>query len=260
MTIAPVKTLVHKSLRLFGFDILSISNLEREIERRVQERQQERFRQIEELRKQQQTAKGAQGAGVFWLSRQELFPEAIKRMISGGTVLDIGCAFRPQHIIGADIHICCEPFAEYMDRLLVETKDNPKYVYVAADLTKVSEVFPPASVDTAILVDVIEHVDPEPARIAIKKLQQIVRRQLLMFTPLGFTEQDAETNEKDPWGMGGVEWQRHRSGWTPEDFPAEQGWTVFACKDFHQEDGYGRKLEKPDGALWAIWDRNLGIS
>ncbi len=78
-----------------------------------------------------------------------------------------------------------------------------------------------------------------------------------MFTPLGFTEQDAPENEKDPWGHGGgFEWQRHRSGWTPEDFPAEQGWTVFVCKDFIKKMGtVASWRETQMGPSWGHLDR-----
>jgi len=62
----------------------------------------------------------------------------------------------------------------------------------------------------------------------------------------------AASTPMDPWGMGGTEWQRHRSGWSPEEFPEGDGWTVIACRDFHKVDGYGRPLAQPFGVVQAI--------
>jgi hypothetical protein len=249
-----MKSLLHRVFRSFGFDVFRLENIEKEIERRVTAKQNDRLREMRDLCKAKSSNPPLTKKGVYWVSRDELFPEAMKLMNQGGVVLDIGCAFRPQLLITPDIHICCEPFGEYMDRLMIETHDKKNFVYVSADLAKASEIFPPSSVDMAFLLDVIEHLDAEPARHALKRLQGIVRKQIVLFTPLGFTLQESES-EKDQWGMGGVEWQRHRSGWTPDDFPAEEGWTVIVTDNFHEVDGYGRKFDKPEGALWAIWDR-----
>ena len=66
-------------------------------------------------------------------------------------------------------------------------------------------------------------------------------------------EQESFEEGVDPWGMGGVEWQKHRSGWMPDDFPTTDGWSVVVCENFFLEDAYGRKLEEPIGAFWAVW-------
>jgi hypothetical protein len=45
----------------------------------------------------------------------------------------------------------------------------------------------------------------------------------MIYTPNGFVPQD-----EDKWGLGQVEWQTHRSGWTPDDF---DGWKIIEGKE-----------------------------
>lgn len=259
-----IKSIIKNTAGLFGLDVVSRGKIDEEVERRIKAREQFKIQRLQELREQSRSAarNGQIVGGVQSVSRDEIEVVATSAMQDVNTLLDIGCAFRPQQRFQAKIHICCEPFHEYMDRLIVETSGESKYVYLKRNLEEVCETFPDKSVDSAYLCDVIEHVDRDVAERCIPKLQQIVRRQIILFTPIGYMPQDPEeaNAETDPWGMGGMEFQKHRSGWTPEDFPADQGWTVFACEDFHQEDGYGRPLEKPFGAMWAIWNADQGAS
>ena len=66
--------------------------------------------------------------------------------------------------------------------------------------------------------------------------------------------QEPNADGLDQWGMSGAEWQKHRSGWFPNDFPLENGWTVIASKVFHVEHAYRRELKTPFGAMWCIWN------
>jgi hypothetical protein len=84
----------------------------------------------------------------------------------------------------------------------------------------------------------------------IAEAKRVARRQVVIFTPLGFYPQSYEPDERDRWGMTGGVWQTHRSGWQPDDF--DSGWRVIACRDFHHVDENNRPLEKPFGAFWAI--------
>ena len=254
-----IKSLLHKTARSFGFDIVNLANLDAEVENRIRQRERSRLEKMRRLREQtrQAAASGARSTeGLLWVSREEIEVAATSRMQDVQTLLDIGCAFRPQQRFRAQIHLCCEPYHEYMDRLMVETASDSRYVYLQLDLKQVCDTFPCRSVDSAYLCDVIEHVDRDIADACLEKLRNIVRKQIILFTPLGYMPQDPSeaASGTDPWGMGGTHWQKHRSGWTPDDFPASEGWTVIACKDFHQEDGYGRPLEEPFGAMWAIYN------
>ena len=122
-----------------------------------------------------------------------------------------------------------------MDRLIVETADDDQFVYLQHNIEEGCAAFPHRSVDSAYMCDVIEHIDRDIAEKCLEQLMRIVKQQIILFTPLGYMAQDPdEANANtDPWGMGGMEWQKHRSGWTPDDFPSQDGWTVVACRDFH---------------------------
>ncbi len=48
----------------------------------------------------------------------------------------------------------------------------------------------------------------------IARARYIATQQVVLYTPYGFVEQT-----HDEWGLGGEEWQTHRSGWLPKDFP-----------------------------------------
>jgi hypothetical protein len=252
-----IKQLFHKAVQSFGYDIVSVDNLEEEVSRRIKNREAFHISETLKLReRQRQASAGAiRRRGLIWVNRSELISTASEAMLEASTLLDIGCAFRPQKILVPKIHICCEPFHEYMDRLIAETAGDSHFVYLQLNIEQTCDAFPDRSVDTAFLGDVIEHIDRDISARCLTKLKSIVRRQIILFTPIGFMPQDpSEGNaDIDQWGMHGVEWQKHRSGWTPDDFPESDGWLVIACRDFHQDDGYGRALEEPFGAMWAIW-------
>ncbi|MGL5712289.1 MAG: hypothetical protein ACRCX2_04665 [Paraclostridium sp.] len=82
----------------------------------------------------------------------------------------------------------------------------------------------------------------------------ITKQNLVIFTPLGFLDQ-SHPDGIDAWGLDGVNWQTHRSGWTPEDFPSIEGgsWSFFVCSDFHHYNCNGVPLNPPRGAFFAIW-------
>jgi hypothetical protein len=262
--IVSLKQVMHRSFRLFGFDVVQIDNLDAALKARERERDAQRLKVIQEIRSKQKDAGLALGgtsattatAGPKWVTAADLWDTGCA-MIDDDvqSVLDIGCAFRPQDFVAAPVHICCEPCEEYMDRLLVETAGIAKFVYLRSGLEGSSKLFPPSSVDSALLVDVIEHIEREEGFASLERLKRVVRRQIGIFTPIGFMPQESHSDGVDPWGMGGTEWQRHRSGWSPDDFPAGDGWTVIGCHDFHKVDGYGRPIERPFGAMWAIWNR-----
>lgn len=248
-----VRSLLHKGLHALGFDIVSTKNLDKVLDQRERARQQELFAAYRRLRDLPKLSHAEERNELVWVDRKELLSAAVKRMRPAEVVLDIGCAFRPQQYVEARTHICCEPYKEYMERLQRETGGASKYVYLNTDFKGAISLFPEKSVDTIFMVDVIEHIDREVGQAGIESLKRIARSQIVLFTPLGYMEQDPDANGIDQWGMGGVEWQKHRSGWLPEEFPVESGWTTIACRDFHEVDGYYRPLEKPAGAFWAIW-------
>ena len=252
------KRAIHTILRRFGLDLITVKNFEAEVAKRVKSRQEAAAEESLKLREVSKVVNDLQRVGtVQWVSREHLMLEAARHIIDVEVVLDIGCAFKPQKFIDAKIHICCEPFVDYMDRLIAEyTSQSEKFVFINADISRVCELFPARSVDTVFMMDVIEHIPQDVARESLKCLLTIARHQVVVFTPLGFMDQQPGADGRDQWGMAGSEWQKHRSGWTPEDFLCTQGWSIIGCRDYHLVDGYGRPIAEPVGAFWAIWNRD----
>ena len=126
---------------------------------------------------------------------------------------------------------------------------------LSCDLQKAVTIFPTDSVDSVFLVDVIEHIKKEEALICLHRIVSIAKSQVVLFTPIGFMPQESLPGGLDQWGMGGGAYQEHKSTWHPEDFPAEDGWQIIACKDYHKLDAYGEQFARPFGAMWAIMNK-----
>ena len=109
----------------------------------------------------------------------------------------------------------------------------------------------PKSIDTVVALDFIEHLTKEEGLAFLLEAERIARKQVIIFTPLGYYPQSYETSdEKDRWGMLGGQWQTHHSGWEPTDFPPE--WKIIGCRNFHMVDQHFQALEQPHGCIWAI--------
>jgi hypothetical protein len=188
---------------------------------------------------------------ITWLEKEDLLPTVIKKLKKIEVVLDIGCGIRPQQYIKPLVHICCEPFKQYVAQLLNKIKNeyDRNYVIIKATWSEAVRIFPPKSVDTVFLLDVIEHLIKEEAIDLLKKTENIARQQIVIFTPLGFMPQE-HSDGKDGWGLDGGKWQEHKSGWQPEDFGDE--WDIYASKIFHTVDSMMKPIEMPFGAFWAI--------
>lgn len=169
-------------------------------------------------------------------------------------LLDIGCGIRPQQMVRPMTHICCEPCPQYVGHLqaAVAASFDRSYLVVNAGWREAVQLFPAGSVDTVFLVDVIEHLDKEEARELLQATVRLARRQIAVFTPLGFMPQ-SHGDGKDAWGLDGGAWQEHKSGWYPEDFG--DAWDIFLADPFHLADNMGKPLDEPFGAFWAIMTR-----
>lgn len=188
---------------------------------------------------------------VTWVTAEKLMETAASRLKSARIVLDIGCGICPQQMLQPLVHICCEPFPQYIEKLLEKTArlHDRDYIIVNASWQEAVKIFPAKSVDTVILNDVIEHLEKEEALQLLRQTEMIARSQIAIFTPLGFMPQ-VDDNGKDAWGMDGTVWQEHRSGWQPEDFG--DSWEIIVAEQFHMVDSLLQKLDTPFGALWAI--------
>lgn len=160
-----------------------------------------------------------------------LFARAMRSLVPADTLVDVGAGIRPQRLVKCAKHICVEPYPPYAEELKKAGYDV--ICATAADGLKAID-----HADTVMMIDVIEHMEKRDGQHALS-LAREKAAQVVVFTPLGFMPQ-----EGDAWGLGGDHWQRHRSGWTPEEFP---DWQIFADAHFHRR----RKA----GAFFAIWNR-----
>jgi hypothetical protein len=195
--------------------------------------------------------------GLTWVTAEEMLPALRRALVPVPVVLDIGCGIMPQPYLRPLVHICCEPFDQYVRVLQdkVRSEHDRTFVVLKATWAEALELLPPRSVDTVFLVDVIEHLEKEEGRRLLAATEGLARRQVVIFTPLGFMAQH-HPDGKDAWGLDGGAWQEHKSGWGAEDFDAS--WQVYAAKVFHTTDNAGRPLETPFGALWAVKTTDAG--
>ena len=166
------------------------------------------------------------------------------------TVLDIGCGLRPQTFFRPKLHILCEPHAEYVQLLQKYLARFPNAVIFQNTALELTKTMPDKSVDSVFLLDVIEHLEKDCGRRLLQECERIARAQIILYTPLGFMQQNYEASDKDGWGLQGGEWQTHRSGWTPDDF--DTSWDILGSRIYHTFNGKGEPLDPPLGAFWAI--------
>lgn len=188
---------------------------------------------------------------VIWLDKYNILSAVTEKIHKVDVVLDIGCGIMPQRYVRPLVHICCEPFAQYVEHLETKTKDelDRQYIIIKAGWGEAVEKIPPGSVDSIFLIDVVEHLEKEKGLRFLELTKKIARKQIVLFTPLGFMPQE-HPDGKDAWGLEGGTWQEHKSGWVPDDF--DESWDIYACEDFHTHNNMGLPLEKPFGAFWAI--------
>jgi hypothetical protein len=188
---------------------------------------------------------------VTWIEKGDFLSRVTNHLEPVESVLDIGCGILPQKYIRPMVHICCEPFTQYVEVLKEKTKTefDRNYLILNASWSDALKFFPAKSVDSVFLMDVIEHIEKEEAVRLLKATEDLARRQVVVFTPLGFFPQ-RHPDGKDAWGLDGADWQEHKSGWQPEDF--DDSWVVYACRDFHATNNLGEPLETPFGAIWAV--------
>jgi hypothetical protein len=192
---------------------------------------------------------------IQWISRADAVSGETLRaqLLPARTVVDVGPGIKPQALLSPDVHICVEPFEPYVRRLRDDVGDDTRFIFFNATWDRVLPLLPDRSVDSVVALDVIEHMRRRDGARLLADAQRIARKQVVVFTPLGFYRQSYRRGERDRWGMEGGHWQTHRSGWVPDDFPAD--WEIVACSDFHNLDEYDQPLEQPFGAFWAIYTR-----
>jgi len=147
-------------------------------------------------------------------------------------LVDVGCGVRP-FPLPCDEHICIDPHPEYLVHLRYWQPFDRKVTFIDGDATALADQ--PREDTTVLLLDVIEHIDKENG-LLIRDLAEEFEHAII-FTPLGFYEQ-GDANP-DAWGLNGGHWQKHRSGWMPEEFA---NWKVWVWDLWHHEHKCGAIL------------------
>ncbi|HTE75117.1 MAG TPA: methyltransferase domain-containing protein [Xanthobacteraceae bacterium] len=181
---------------------------------------------------------------------EELNNAAREAILETDIVLDIGCGIRPMTFFRPRVHVCIEPHQEYVQILSQMSAHQPQLVILHTKASDIVRALADQSVDSIFLIDVIEHLNKQEGLEILNQCRRIARRQIAVFTPFGFVPQDFDDAEADAWGLSGIDLQRHRSGWTPDDFG--EGWSFLCCAAYHTADPKGRKRDKPAGAFWAL--------
>ena len=188
---------------------------------------------------------------VLEVSRSQIFDVAKRFIKPADTLADIGPGIRPTTLVQSKLHMCIEPYLEYIDHYanLVKNGEKDFKVFLNMDWQRFVDVFPGASFDTITLIDVVEHLEKSTALQLLSKTEKISRGQVIVFTPLGFMPQ-CHPDGIDAWGLGGGAFQEHKSGWTPQDFGDD--YLVLVCREFHFLDHSGKRFPKPYGAFLAV--------
>lgn len=176
---------------------------------------------------------------------------AAKDIQTVDVVLDIGPGIRPQNFFRPLLHLMIEPCKEYSQILCYKNQNDKSVIIFNERAENLLSAFSDNSIDTIFLIDVLEHFEKNVGMGILKHCNRIARKQIVIFTPLGYLPQYVEPNETDAWGLNGSIYQEHLSGWIPEEF-IENDWKFHICETFHTVDNYGKPFDFPYGAMFAI--------
>lgn len=91
--------------------------------------------------------------------------------------------------------------------------------YVQINVLNILEHFREKSFDAVIANDLIEHLTKQDGLELIRQMESVARKRVIIYTPNGFLKQGA---------IGGNEYQRHLSGWEPEEM-RDYGYEVIGA-------------------------------
>ena len=152
------------------------------------------------------------------------------------TVLDLGCGImqatldtcptypptrlKCAHITGVDLY---EP---YLDVL----KDETGVTVLRLSIPSQLPVFVDNSYDVVLLNDVLEHLEPTPAALALVEAERIARKKIIINTPIMYDNNEYAMSDTYPYkNLGENELQRHQ--WlVPADWLKESGYNLTFTK------------------------------
>jgi hypothetical protein len=142
------------------------------------------------------------------------------------SVLDVGTGLMSSlELVRCKVRLGLDAHRPYL-----EQRRDRRAVPVNASALDLERLFVPGAVDLVTLIDVVEHFTPEDARAVLAQAETVAGRRVLLFTPRGEFPQEGF----DAFGLGGEEYQRHRSTWEPHDLAA-LGYRVAVLTGFHND-------------------------
>jgi len=157
------------------------------------------------------------------------------------SVLDVGCgSWSPlakikKHFYaeGIDVH---KPSLERIKRSKIHDK------YRLGDVRDINKFYQPKSFEAVIALDLIEHLSKKDGLQLIKKMEKIAKKKVILFTPNGFTKQDALENNP---------YQIHQSGWFVEEFK-KMGYRVYGMRGLKFIRGECATIRFKPWFLWGM--------
>jgi hypothetical protein len=107
---------------------------------------------------------------------------------------------------------------------------------------EIGSAFEQASFDAVVAFDLIEHLDRDDGLSLLRLMERIARRRVVVFTPNGFLRQQGSADNP---------FQRHRSGWTAEDFVL-RGYEVHGIHGLRILRGHKGSVRWRPRRLWGI--------
>lgn len=119
------------------------------------------------------------------------------------SLLDLGAGIRPQDVLSARRSFRVDAWPRYRPDVVADLRRRLPFVNDAVDVTWCS--------------DVIEHLPKADGKNLLGEMDRVSRRGVVVRTPVGFHPQDPEDV---PWEIDREvrnPYQRHVSGWNPEE-------------------------------------------
>ncbi|KGE20722.1 class I SAM-dependent methyltransferase [Paenibacillus wynnii] len=160
------------------------------------------------------------------ISVKDFLPVLLEQLRFVDSILDIGCgigtlldSYEAGLVVGLEIH---RPY------LLHRDVKSPHIIPINADARQMDKLFLPESFSAVTFIDSLEHFSMEEGKKLLEAAEKIAINRVVVFTPRGFFPQSGI----DHYHLNGELFQKHRSGWEPEDF-LEMGYEVLVLKGFH---------------------------
>jgi len=162
----------------------------------------------------------------------------LKKMDS---VLDIGCGSQSP-LAKVKKHFYIEGLDRYRQSIEKSRQTKIHDKYKVGDARKIEKFYNPKSFDAVIALDLIEHLKKKEALKLIKKMEKIAKKKVILFTPNGFTKQDALENNP---------YQVHQSGWLVEEFK-KMGYRVYGMRGLKFIRGEWATIRFKPWLFWGI--------